>query len=154
MGGNATPKVPGRSLEHRMFLIFFSPQSKKTAQNCGALELSEGKRHSSVCSCGLWVTSGACVWSWQSDHLTENASPEGTCSRCCRGWKTLFNSGERVHPSEKFGFAFRAKSYLVVWRSFRILIHWRIKAWFLCGKRVYIHTWNPQDSIQQLFCSH
>lgn len=29
MGDNATPKVPGRSLEHRMFLIFFSPQTEK-----------------------------------------------------------------------------------------------------------------------------
>lgn len=43
MGGNASPKVPGRSLEHRTFLIFFSPQTEKEHEIVVFYSLLRGK---------------------------------------------------------------------------------------------------------------
>lgn len=167
MGDNATPKVPGRSLEHRMFLIFFSPQTEKEHEIVVFLQPSEGKRHNPVYSCGPWVPSRACIWLWQG----RAAAWGQPWIRCLTGfgsqtiWLKLpapkapapgaaedgqhFNWG-RVHPWEKFSFAFRAKSHFMAW-SFRILIHWSVNTWFLHGRRVYIHTWDSQDSTKQWF---
>lgn len=105
MGDNATTKVPSRSLEHRVFLIFFSPQTEEEHKIMVFLQPSEGKRHNPVYSCGLWVTSRACIWLLQAraaalgdSHESDvwpalavtpsdlNCHPEGTCSRCCRRW--------------------------------------------------------------------
>lgn len=76
MGDNATPKVPSRSFEHRMFLIFFSSQTEKEHKIVVLLQPSEGKRHNPVYSCGLWVTSRACIWLLQARAAALGNSPE------------------------------------------------------------------------------
>lgn len=165
MGDNATPKVPGRSLKHRMFLISFSPQSEKEHEIVVFLQPSEGKRHSPVCSCGLWAISRACIWPEQlllgtalnqmSDLLCQSESDLN-----CQPWRLQML--QRMGNALTLGKCTHEKS-LVLLSELRVILWLGVLGFLFIGasipgfcmaRELHTHAWDSQDSIKQLVFSH